>query len=340
MSGLRRLRRDLSGRSYFRGLTVFFRPRRSRPRARRGLPFNGIKFGAALVLLFAGQTVRGGDFPVISRLDPRDPVFKQYLDDVELARRRIHGRKESPRNLAETLGVYAYELSENDDIFRLAARCNVPYAALATLNRIDHPSSLPKTVLLPSVPGIFLAETPLNDLEQLMASSRDPSEGITVTVRRGEAAERFCFLPGADFNPTERACFLNTGFGFPLKNYRITSSFGRRPSPFTGRPQNHSGLDLAAPAGTDVFATRAGTVAETGEDSVYGRYVVIAHDNNWVSLYGHLSAIRARTGGRVGRDSVIGLVGSTGQSTGPHLHFEIRKNGAAMDPGKLLFRRN
>lgn len=266
-------------------------------------------------------------------------MFRQYTDDVDRARKRVYSRKEEPRALAETLRIYSYTLQEGDDLFRLAARCNVPYAALATLNHIAHPSSLPGTMLLPSVPGMFVAETPGNDLEQLVASSRNDGEGVVITIRREDIAERFCFLPGADFNPTERTWFLNSGFSFPLQNYRITSAFGRRRSPFTGRPQNHAGLDLAAPLGTEVYAARAGTVAETGEDPVYGRYVILAHDDNWASLYGHLSEIEAKTKNKVSRNSVIGRVGTTGQSTGPHLHFEIRKNGTAMDPGKLLFQR-
>jgi murein DD-endopeptidase MepM/ murein hydrolase activator NlpD len=318
MPGLRRLCGSLSHRSYF-----------GRVIRRRLVP---------VFLFLAGLSAWGGDFPVITRLDSRDPVFKQYVEAVDLSRRLIYGKKEEPRNLAETLRVYAYTLSENDDILGLAARCNIPYAGIATLNRISHPSSMPKTVLLPSVPGIFIPETPSNDLEQLMASSRDPADGVLITVERNGKAEPYLFLPGEDFYPTERTYFFNTGFRFPLREYRITSTFGPRPSPFTGKMQNHQGLDLAAPMGSNVYPAREGRVTETGTDPVYGNYIVVAHDDNWVSLYGHLSAVTAADGSRVSRNSVIGKVGSTGQSTGPHLHFEIRKNGQALDPGKLLFK--
>jgi hypothetical protein len=289
-------------------------------------------------LFLAGFSAWGGDFPVIARLDNRDPVFRQYVEAVDLSRRLIYGKKEEPRNLAENLRVYSYTLSENDDILGLAARCNIPYAGIATLNRISHPSSMPKTVLLPSVPGIFIPETPSNDLEQLMVSSRDPADGISITMERDGRAERCLFLPGEDFSPTERTYFFNTGFRFPLRQYRVTSVFGPRPSPFTGKMQDHRGLDLAAPTGANVYAARDGRVTETGTDPVYGNYIVVAHDDNWASLYGHLSAVTAAAGSRVSGDSVIGKVGSTGQSTGPHLHFEIRKNGQALDPGKLLFK--
>jgi murein DD-endopeptidase MepM/ murein hydrolase activator NlpD len=172
----------------------------------------------------------------------------------------------------------------------------------------------------------------------LLASARDTGGGIIITVDRLEKPERYIFLPGEDFKPTERTYFLNTGFRFPLQNYRITSTFGMRPSPFTGKLQNHQGLDLAAPQGTNVYAAREGRVSETGSDFVYGNYVIIAHADGWASLYGHLSAVTVSLQDKVGRDTVIGRVGTTGQSTGPHLHFEIRKNGQALDPGKLLFK--
>jgi murein DD-endopeptidase MepM/ murein hydrolase activator NlpD len=288
-----------------------------------------------------GANAQEPDFPSISRLDVRDPVFKQYLDAVERSRRALFNRGKTgtgPGELAEGLLLFSYESVEGEDIFRLASRCNVPYAALATLNRAGHPSSLPQRLLLPSIPGIFIPEQPENDLEQLLAN-REQEGGVIITVNRTGKKQRFFFIPGADFSPTERSYFLNTGFRFPLRNYRITSPFGTRPSPFTGKLQNHSGLDLAAPLGTDVYAAKEGIVTELGNDAVYGNYIIVAHADKWASLYGHLSSIGVSLHSRVRQDSVIGRVGSTGLSTGPHLHFELRKNGAAQDPGKLLFQR-
>jgi murein DD-endopeptidase MepM/ murein hydrolase activator NlpD len=96
-------------------------------------------------------------------------------------------------------------------------------------------------------------------------------------------------------------------------------------------------LDLAAPEGSDVFTAAEGVVTETGSDGVYGNYIVIQHRENWASLYGHLSKIEVVLRQEVRSGSLIGKVGSTGQSTGPHLHFELRRNGRAQDPGKHLF---
>ena len=276
--------------------------------------------------------------PSIENLNTRDTVFKQYLTDVESARRNLFGQNLKKQEIHSFLRIYTYTPKQDDDIFRLSARCNVPYAALVTLNRINHPEPFNGTVLLPTVPGLYIPENPTNDLERLLYLSREMDEGTIITVRIDGNSRRFLFFPGADFNPTERSFFLNNGFRFPLRTYRISSAFGMRPNPFNGKPQYHNGVDLAAPIGTEVYPAREGRVTEMGNDPVFGNYIVVAHDDNWASLYGHLSAFSTQLHSYVTTNTIIGRVGSTGQSTGPHLHFELRKNGTALDPSKLLFR--
>ncbi|MDR2634191.1 MAG: M23 family metallopeptidase [Treponema sp.] len=299
------------------------------------------------IVLYGTAPTRGAEsmelgFPEISRLDSRDPWFKQYLADVEFARQRIFNLErtgEHPRVIAEALTVYAYTPKKTDDLLSLAARCTISYASLVTLNRIAHPDSLEHRgpLLLPSAPGLFIPDPPISDLEQLLASTRLNEPGIPITLNRKEGKAHFRFIPGADFNPTERTFFLHSGFRYPLRNYRLTSPFGMRVNPVTGVLRNHNGLDLAAPAGTEVYAAREGVVTEIGEDRIYGKYIIIRHGNNWVSLYGHLSKIDTVLRKQVESGSLIGRVGSTGQSTGPHLHFELRQNGKAQDPDKYLF---
>jgi murein DD-endopeptidase MepM/ murein hydrolase activator NlpD len=99
-----------------------------------------------------------------------------------------------------------------------------------------------------------------------------------------------------------------------------------------GQRGEHPGLDIAAPANSVVLASGGGVVKEAGEDPVYGKYVLIDHGGGLESLYGHASRIVVAVGERVRRLDVIALSGSTGQSSAPHLHFEIRRNGKAVDP--------
>ncbi|MDR0998816.1 MAG: M23 family metallopeptidase [Treponema sp.] len=290
-----------------------------------------------------------GDLPLINRLDYGDTVFRQYMEDVESARRRLFNRQRSGENagdLAGALTIYRYALRKEDDILSLAARCAVPYAALATLNRLSHPSGLESReyILIPSSPGIFVPLEPVSDIEMLLLSARDSLPGdqkAEISVREADGtrdgeARAFLFYPGDDFSPTERIFFLNSGFRFPLRTYRLTSSFGMRQNPVTGRYRIHEGLDLAAPEGTEVFAVRDGVVSETGYSPVYGNYVIVRHGSDWTSLYGHLSKIEITLRQELRSGSLIGRVGSTGQSTGPHLHFELRREGRAQDPGKYL----
>ncbi len=280
-------------------------------------------------------------YPRIDNLHIRDIQFKQFQDDVEFSYRRMARQEitsQSFLSFAEELTIFSYQVKEHDDILSLAARCNIHYAAISTLNRLAHPSSLVpgSVILLPSIPGIFVPEEPQNDVERLILSSRDLQNGIPIKIRKNGSQLSYIFLPGADFSQTERVFYLYDTFRFPLRDFRLTSSFGERISPITGNPSFHRGLDLAAAIGTGVYASRAGTVAETGEDAVYGKYVIISHGEGWQSLYGHLSEILIPLQSAVQSGTLIGKVGSTGLSTGPHLHFELRQNGAAHDPEKYF----
>jgi murein DD-endopeptidase MepM/ murein hydrolase activator NlpD len=181
-----------------------------------------------------------------------------------------------------------------------------------------------------------------SDLEKLIAASRGEDAGALITVNLPDGTvEQFRFIPGDGFSPTERSFFLNPDtFHFPLNLYRLTSSFGMRVSPISGKTSMHGGLDLAAPMGTDVYAARGGIISESGNSPIYGNYIIITHKNGWTSLYGHLSAILTKLQSNVQTGELIGRVGNTGLSTGPHLHFELRQNGAPQDPSSLLKRGN
>ncbi|MCW5722818.1 MAG: M23 family metallopeptidase [Devosia sp.] len=119
-------------------------------------------------------------------------------------------------------------------------------------------------------------------------------------------------------------------------NYRNSSGFGNRKDPFTGGRAFHSGLDFAAPTGTTVFSAARGVVSFVGTRSGYGMVVEVTHDTGLVTRYAHLSGYLAKQGQAVNRGTPIAKVGSTGRSTGPHLHFEIRKSDDAIDPRGFL----
>lgn len=128
-----------------------------------------------------------------------------------------------------------------------------------------------------------------------------------------------------------------SGFMWPLSGYTTLSSlFGPRIHPVTGKPGNHTGIDIPAPKGTSILASRGGVVITSkmgsGNDWSYGNYVVISHGDGTSTLYAHMNSRAVKEGDVVKQGQTIGYVGTTGRSTGYHLHFEVRKNGSRVDP--------
>lgn len=125
--------------------------------------------------------------------------------------------------------------------------------------------------------------------------------------------------------------------GFPARA-RITSRFGARQSPFGRRMEFHDGIDLDLPYGAPVRAAAAGRVISAQREPGYGNTVALTHGHGWASRYAHLSAFDVRAGDRVERGDTIGRVGSTGRSTGAHLHYMVLREGRLLDPLALLLR--
>ncbi len=127
--------------------------------------------------------------------------------------------------------------------------------------------------------------------------------------------------------------------GMPVAARALTSPFGMRYHPLTGGLMAHRGIDLAASAGSPVEATADGIVASAGWAGGYGLCVTVSHGGGLQTRYGHLSRLTVAAGQQVHRGDLIGLVGSTGLSTGPHLHYEVRVNGQAINPLATIRRR-
>ncbi|MCX7657027.1 MAG: LysM peptidoglycan-binding domain-containing M23 family metallopeptidase [Treponemataceae bacterium] len=187
-------------------------------------------------------------------------------------------------------------------------------------------------------------------------------DGILYTVQRGDSLSRISrqwgipmtaildandlasatiipgtvlFLPGAKMNPTELKRVLGTLFIMPIKG-RISSPYGWREDPFTGDRRFHAAIDIVAPLGTPVPASREGRVAAVGFNMVYGNYVILSHDGGYQTMYAHLDSVRVQKGQSLSQGAIIGTVGTTGYSTGPHLHFGVFKNGQAINPLSVL----
>jgi murein DD-endopeptidase MepM/ murein hydrolase activator NlpD len=132
-------------------------------------------------------------------------------------------------------------------------------------------------------------------------------------------------------NPLERST-VSVPSRMPLAGAALTSSFGMRTHPVLGGSRKHNGIDLAAPTGTPVYATGDGIVSRADWFSSYGLYISIEHGASLQTRYAHLSRLAVAAGDTVRKGDLIGYVGSTGRSTGPHLHYEVRVDGLAVDP--------
>jgi murein DD-endopeptidase MepM/ murein hydrolase activator NlpD len=120
----------------------------------------------------------------------------------------------------------------------------------------------------------------------------------------------------------------------PTRNYHLSAHFGQAGGRWSSG--HHTGLDFAAPTGTPVFSALAGKVVESGWGGAYGNHIIVRHDNGVETLYAHLNTVGVKTGDRVLRGEKIGTVGSTGNSSGPHLHFEVIKNDTQRNPQGFL----
>jgi murein DD-endopeptidase MepM/ murein hydrolase activator NlpD len=171
--------------------------------------------------------------------------------------------------------------------------------------------------------GLFTADG------DLRSTARDAVDKADFWIAQIE--ERLCELnkwPEARSEPQE--------FAWPVEGaVRITSPFGMRRDPFDGSRQFHEGVDIATPYGARVFASDDGIVVKALRHGGYGNMVLVDHGQGRQTLYGHLRKFVVKEGDSVRRGETIGTVGSTGRSTGPHLHFEVVENGRPVDPRKV-----
>ena len=179
----------------------------------------------------------------------------------------------------------------------------------------------------------------MQENEQIEASIQKMIKEAQEAARKKKEAAAAAAAAAAAKNNTSVS---NTGGSSQSSGYlrpvsgRISSPYGNRIHPVTGLPSFHGGVDFAASYGTGIKATRSGEVIVKTYNSSYGNYIIIDHGNGIASLYAHMSGFNVSIGQEVSQGSVIGFIGSTGSSTGPHLHFEIRVNGTRVNPMNYL----
>lgn len=287
--------------------------------------------------LAAASTDAG--YPTMRLLSKDDDLFVQQQSALDDFRRVAESRNRGDTPYPE-LALFSYRKKKTEDLFSLNARLGLRYETLATLNAAPGRSAFDarSTILVPTQDGLFVSNPPRGWLEELILSTRleDGKNPQSLVVFRDGKRESLWYFPNESFSGVERKYFLGMLMKPPLSFLRLSSPFGWRPDPFTGQREFHDGMDLAAPEGTEVHAARDGSVTAAGIDATLGNYIILDHGNGLQTVYGHLSAIRVIMNQQIVAGATIGLVGHTGYATGPHLHFEVREKGTAMDPAQLL----
>jgi len=233
-----------------------------------------------------------------------------------------------------------YAIQKGDIIGDLAMNFGLNEDTIISINGIKNTRliQIGQVLRVPNQDGIMYTVKKGDTLDQIAQKYSADAQAIQVanelfseTVLPGTL-----FIPGARLDWVERQEINGDLFIWPTAGY-ITSSYGYRKWPFGGNAHHfHSGLDIGASTGTAVRAAMSGRVSAVGWDDVLGNYVVISHHSGYRTMYGHLSVIRVKSGAYVGTGERIGDVGSTGLSTGPHLHFTVFKNGVTVNPRNLL----
>ncbi len=247
--------------------------------------------------------------------------------------RSINVHSEQTTAAVTPLYVESYRALPGDTYWDIAKKTGIAIDTLISYNNpkesyMVRPGDL---VQVPNQNGILHQRHPTETLATLSEQYGIAREHILYFNPVWEELQTV-FIPGAYFSYNERLKKLGGEFGSPLKNVRITSGFGMRIHPITKRRSFHKGLDLGAAIGSSVHAASGGTVITAHSVYGYGAVVIISHGNQKFTRYAHLSATNVAVGARVVRGQLIGRVGSSGMSTGPHLHFEAWKQGKPINP--------
>ncbi|MGC9489752.1 MAG: LysM peptidoglycan-binding domain-containing protein [Thermovirgaceae bacterium] len=269
-------------------------------------------------------------------------------EDAEAVLAEVKAREKREKIVpVKTLEIGQYTVREGDSLWSIANSFNLDINTLFGCNDMKNPNYLRvgTTLRIPNQDGVFYKVEKGDTLAEI-ASKFGVTVGAIQEVNgfsgTNIAVGKELFLPGAkpvtsvySFTGGSSGSSVSAGFRWPLSG-RITSGYGWRRHPFTNRRDFHTGIDIKGPTGRIIRASKAGRVVYSGWMGGYGRVVVIDHGKDYSTLYAHCSSLLVRKGQRVSAGQAIAKVGSTGRSTGPHLHFEVRYKNKSMNPLKVL----
>lgn len=240
------------------------------------------------------------------------------------------------RPVADDIKSVIIDKSQNDFSFKDKVYSGVS-DALTYLNKLQ-PIEIEDIQTDATIPNEETDAIPQESATEAEAISEPTSEPEAkegdITAQGGAGGEPNPVSDGEiPANATFAPVIFTGAITFPIKkNYRISSSFGFRDNPTSGGDEFHTALDIAADKGTPIMAAASGTVIKSEKGASLGNYIIIDHSNGFLTVYGHCDKLIAKEGARIREGEIIARVGSTGASTGNHLHFGMKKDGLYFDP--------
>ena len=249
----------------------------------------------------------------------------------------------TPQNFAQPVTYKNYTVKPGDTISGIAKKFGLTnLSTLISVNDIGNVRQLAagQHLKVPSLDGIIYTVKAGDSINSIATKNNITLESLLdvndLTTEQLTVGQQL-FLPGVGLDQRTLRNAMGDLFKMPIAApFRWTSMYGPRIDPIAGHKSFHTGVDMACPTGTPILASMSGRVTKTGVTRVYGNYVIIDHGNGYQTLYAHMSKIIAKQGQWVNQGTRIGLVGSTGYSTGPHLHFTVYKNGQLINPMSVL----
>ena len=302
--------------------------------------FIALAVAAALAFGFSGLKVTGlplvQERPVLPSPAEADPALYGLLVPDQGPRQAAAGAAVT----LTSLKVVPYRMQSGDTLSKIASRFRLNVDTVVSWNSIRDGRSIPAGSVLniPNTDGLKYVVRRGDTLQGIARFWGVDFNGVLDWNRLASSVisvGQELFLPGARMNPNELSRILGDLFMYPVQG-RISSYFGERSDPFTGVPNYHNGIDIVNAPGTTILAAMAGTVAEVGFNYNYGNYVILKHAGQYQTLYGHLTRSIVGRGQMVQQGDKIGELGTTGYSTGPHLHFSIFHSGQPVDPLRFL----
>lgn len=255
------------------------------------------------------------------------------------------GWMESPDGHAG-LRVVEHVVKPGESLSKIAARYGISLATVASFNRIGTTITVGQVLQIPNRDGLMVEAGKSRSVWDLTKIYRVSADDIlssnSIDDPNEIAAGTRLFLPGAKAPssaapPRERTASRGR-IVWPVAKSRLTSKFGYRRHPITRRIAFHRGVDFAAPRGAPVLSVKAGTVVFSGRRGGYGLTIDVRHADGVITRYAHNSKLLVKVGARVSAGTAIAKVGSTGHSTGPHVHLEVIRKGEKINPLKYLGR--